>query len=72
MHRYHGGPGEAGTWGFPYGRHTAPQAARIIWWNPNKVSAFDQQPGTYEDNGEFYPIDGFPSGSPPVFLDGPP
>ncbi|MHB8464549.1 MAG: ABC transporter substrate-binding protein, partial [Acidimicrobiales bacterium] len=72
MRRYHGGPGEAGTWAYPGGDHSAPQAARIIWWNPTKISPFDNQPGVYESNGLFYPIGGFPTGTPPLFLDGRP
>jgi hypothetical protein len=72
MHRYQGGPGEAGSWGFPGGDHSAPQSARIIWWNPKKPSPFDNVAGTYEDNGRFYPIGGFPTGSPPLYLDGAP
>jgi len=72
MRGYHGGPGEAGLWAFPGGDHSAPQAARLIWWNPTKVSPFDNVAGTYEWNGTFYPITAFPSGAPPLFLDGAP
>ena len=72
MRRYQGGPGEAGMWAFPGSDHSAPQGARIIWWNGTKVSPFDSQPGVYESNGQFYPIGGFPKGDAPIFLDGAP
>jgi hypothetical protein len=66
------GVGDDGKWAFPTGTYTAPQDARIVWWTPTATSIFNGAQGAYQDNAMRYPIGGFPSGSPPVFLKGGP
>lgn len=64
------GVGPVGRWAFPAGSYTAPQDARIVWWNRKATSAYDASQGAYEDNGQRYPIGGFPSGQAPIFPNG--
>jgi hypothetical protein len=66
------GVGPEGRWAFPTGRYTAPQDARIVWWQSNATSPYDGYQGVYEDNGQRYPLGAFPAGKPPIFLRGAP
>ena len=63
---YPGGTGQAGTWDFGPGHYTPITDIREIWWDPDKVSPFNGQPGTYADNGERFGED-VPEGDPEVF-----
>jgi hypothetical protein len=69
MHSYKApATGPQGTWAFPPGDFTAPQDARIVWWDPNKTSAYNGAQGSYRDTGKRYPIGSLPAGDPPVQL----
>jgi hypothetical protein len=69
MHRYRGvATGPQGTWAFPPGDFTAPQDARIIWWDPNLTSVYNGAKGAYRDTGQRFPVGHFPAGPPPVHL----
>lgn len=57
--------GPAGAWGFPEGDFTAPQDARIVWWDPSATSQYNNRSGAYRDDGKRYPAGGFPSGPLP-------
>jgi hypothetical protein len=61
------GAGADGAWAFPAGTYTAPQDARIVWWDPTATSVFNGAMGAYESNNARYPIGEFPAGSPPIF-----
>jgi hypothetical protein len=39
--------GPAGTWGFGPDSYTAPEDYREIYWDPEEISSFNNQPGTY-------------------------
>ena len=47
MFAYPGGTGPFGTWSFGPGKYTPTSDARIIWWNNDQVSPFNNKPGTY-------------------------
>jgi hypothetical protein len=64
---YPGGTGQAGTWDFSPGHYTPITDIREIWWDPDKVSPFNGQPGTYADNGERFGEEEVPEGDPEVF-----
>ena len=71
--RYPGGTGQAGRWQFTAANPYTPNVdGRIVWWDPKAISNYNGQPGSYRDNGQRFPIGEFPSGKPPVFLDGGP
>jgi hypothetical protein len=71
--RYPGGTGQAGTWKFtPENPYTPNVDGRIVWWDPDAISNYNGQPGSYRDNGQRYPLGQIPEGPPPIFLDGPP
>lgn len=50
MYSYPGGTGPAGSWGFGPGNHTPPEDAREIWWDPNRRSAQNNEPGAYVES----------------------
>ena len=64
---YPGGTGEAGAWDFGPGRYTPVTDTREIWWDPDKVSPFNGERGSYADAGARYPRDEMPEGEPEVF-----
>jgi hypothetical protein len=66
------GAGADGAWAFPAGTYTAPQDARIVWWDPTATSIYNGAQGAYESNDARYPIGDFPAGSPPIFTSGGP
>ena len=52
---YPGGTGQAGAWDFSPGHYTPVTDIREIWWDPDKISPFNGEPGTYVDNGAAVP-----------------
>jgi hypothetical protein len=73
LERYRGGTGQAGTWLFtPSNPYTPNVDGRIVWWDPKGTSSYNDAAGTYDDNGQRYPIGAFPSGPAPVYLSGGP
>jgi hypothetical protein len=54
MFSYPEGSGGAGTWDFSPGHYTGVVDIRIVWWDPDQVSPFDGEPGTYRDDGSRY------------------
>lgn len=64
---YPGGSGQAGTWDFGPGHYTPVTDIREIWWDPDRVSPFNGQPGTYVDDGQRYGDEDIPEGDPEVF-----
>ena len=67
MFSYPGGSGDAGTWGFGPGHYTPTQDFREIWWEPSRISTFNDHPGTYVSSGTRYRLGQVPAGDPPVF-----
>lgn len=57
--------GPAGSWGFPEGDFTAPQDARIVWWDPETTSAYNNRAGTYRDDGSRHRVGQYPAGPLP-------
>ena len=64
---YPGGDGQAGAWDFGPGHYTPVTDIREIWWDPDKISPFNGESGSYADVGERYPQTGVPEGDPEVF-----
>lgn len=69
MFDYPGGTGIAGTWGFGPQNYTPTQDAREIWWDPDRTSVQNNQPGAYVDPhpGVRYRRGEWPTGAPNVF-----
>jgi hypothetical protein len=61
-----GGTGQAGAWDFGPGHYTPITDIREIWWEPDTVSAFNGEPGTYVDGGQRYVQQDIPEGEPEV------
>jgi hypothetical protein len=49
MFSYPGGTGPFGTWGFGPTSYTPTQDYRVIWWDPEGISAYNNQKGTYRE-----------------------
>lgn len=64
---YPGGSGQAGAWDFGPGHYTPVTDIREVWWDPDTVSAFNGERGTYVDNGQRYTRQDVPGGEPEVF-----
>jgi hypothetical protein len=64
---YPGGDGQAGAWDFSPGHYTPVTDLREIWWDPDKISPFNGEPGSYVDNGQRMSQDEVPEGDPEVF-----
>lgn len=64
--------GEAGTWKFLPGKYTPQIDAREIYWDPERISAFDLQPGAYVPGRQRYRLGEVPTGDPEVFDNAPP
>jgi hypothetical protein len=64
---YPGGTGQTGTWDFGPEHYTPITDIREIWWDPDAISAFNGEPGTYLDNGQRYTQTDIPEGDPEVF-----
>ncbi len=73
LHGYQSaGTGADGDWAFPSGSYTAPQDARIVWWNPSATSVYNGAMGAYASNDARSPIGDFPAGAPPIFTNASP
>ena len=71
---YGGGNGEYGPWSFSEngaGQWTPQHQFRYEWWNPNAISGFDGEKGTWVIGARWYTASQVPSGPPPVFPNGP-
>ena len=55
-----------GTWGFPTGHFTPQEDAAIIYWDPNKISPYNQKQGAYVTASPRYKQGQFPSAPPPL------
>jgi hypothetical protein len=74
MFSYRGGDGEYGPWSFnenQAGTWTPQHEFRFEWWNPNGVSSFNGEKGTYVVGSQWYTSSDVPPGPPPVFPNGP-
>jgi hypothetical protein len=49
MFSYPGGSGPFGTWAFGPQQYTPTQDYRVIWWDPDGISAYNNQKGTYRE-----------------------
>jgi hypothetical protein len=49
MFSYPGGTGPFGTWGFGPQKYTPTQDYRVIWWDPDGISAYNNEKGTYRE-----------------------
>ena len=58
---------EFGTWLFPPGHFTPQIDSRIIWWNPNAVSTYNDKKGAYVVASPRYRSGQYPTGPPHVF-----
>lgn len=73
MFRYAGGNGEYGPWSFNVGGTAAwtPQHQyRYEWWNPNAVSSYDREKGTWVISSNWYTAKTVPAGPAPFFPNG--
>jgi hypothetical protein len=59
--------GQAGLWDWLPDHYTPVRDIREIWWDPEKVSAFNNKKGTWVDNGVRWPDGKIPEGNPEVF-----
>ncbi len=59
--------GQAGLWDFLPGHYTPIRDIREIWWDPNKISPFNNKKGTWVDNGVRWKAGEIPTGKPEVF-----
>jgi hypothetical protein len=59
--------GPAGTWDWRPEHYTPQVDAREIWWDPNRVSPFNDQPGSYVGSAQRYRQGEWPEGDPQVF-----
>jgi hypothetical protein len=68
MYDYPGGQGPAGTWAFGPDNHTPTEDFREVYWDPERTSPFNDQPGAYvePDPGERYRFGELESGPPRV------
>jgi hypothetical protein len=55
-----------GTWDFPAGHFTPQIDSAIIYWNPNKISAYNGKPGAYVIASPRYKTGQYPTGPPPL------
>ncbi|HWE65299.1 MAG TPA: hypothetical protein VG298_01520 [Acidimicrobiales bacterium] len=73
LFNYAGGDGEYGPWSFNEngsGTFTPQHQYRYQWWNPNVVSAFDNEKGSWVDGTTWYSASTVPAGPAPVFPNG--
>ncbi len=64
MRSYGGGTGEFGTWGFPSGHFTPTEDGAEIYWDPNKISAYNGKKGAYVFSSPRYKDGQWPRGNP--------
>jgi hypothetical protein len=55
-----------GTWGFPAGHFTPQMDSAIIYWDANKISPYNSQPGAYVVASPRYRTGQYPTGPPPL------
>jgi hypothetical protein len=55
-----------GTWDFPTGHFTPQMDSAIIYWNPNKISPYNDKQGAYVLASPRYLPGAYPSGPPPL------
>jgi hypothetical protein len=69
MFTYPGGTGLYGTWGFAPGEYTPTRDATILWWNPQRVSIYNNKKGAYvlSYGGKRFAIHHLPKGEPDIF-----
>jgi hypothetical protein len=60
MRAYTGGTGEFGTWGFPAGDYTPTLDGAEIYWDPNKISAYNDRKGAYVFASKRYTLQAWP------------
>jgi hypothetical protein len=63
------GTGQAGTWNYNQGFHTAIDDSRQIYWNASGHSTANGKTGTYLEvyGGKRYGLGRFPTGQPPYY-----
>ena len=68
MFDYPGAQGPAGTRGFGPGNRSAPEDYREIYWDPEAISSFNNEPGAYveTDPGVRHAPGELPEGGPRV------
>jgi hypothetical protein len=69
MFSYPGGTGPFGTWGFGPQNYTPTQDYRVIWWDPDGISAYNNQKGTYREafGGRRFKAGTLPTSDPGLF-----
>jgi hypothetical protein len=67
LYAYPEAQGQAGLWDWLPGRYTPVRDLREIWWDPNKISPFNNKKGTWVDNGVRWEDGKIPEGNPEVF-----
>jgi hypothetical protein len=69
MFSYPGGTGMYGSWRFGPGIYTPQRDTRLIWWDPEKVSVYNNKKGAYQESygGRRFPVGQLPSGNPDAF-----
>lgn len=58
--------GQAGSWDLSPGHYTPVTDIREMWWDPDTISPFNSEQGTYRDLGERWNKDDIPEGEPEV------
>jgi len=67
MFSYPEGTGPAGSWDYGPDSYTGVVDARLVWWDPERPSLFNGEPGAYVDTGTRYRHGEFPEGELEVF-----
>ncbi|MBI2710877.1 MAG: hypothetical protein HYX34_14465 [Actinobacteria bacterium] len=67
MFTYPKASGPAGTWDYFPQSYTPIVDAREVWWDPNKVSPFNGQKGSYASTDKRFALKDVPPGQPQVF-----
>jgi hypothetical protein len=67
MFSYPGGTGPFGTWGFGPESYTPTQDFRVVWWDPDSVSPFNNKKGVYREayGGSRFRTGAVPAGADP-------
>lgn len=74
LFNYAGGTGEYGPWSFNVngsGAWTPQHQYRYEWWDPNAISSYDRESGTWVVGSNWYTASSVPAGPAPVFPNGP-
>jgi hypothetical protein len=69
MFSYPGGRGPFGTWGFGPGQYTPTQDLRVVYWDPEGISPFNNKKGTYREafGGKRFRSDQIPASDAGMF-----